>query len=107
MAKRMHAKLSEIKQLLQRRLHDRPREVGSWLRRVLQGFYNYHAVPGNLRRLWALRYRLLRCWWRVMRRRSQRRLSWERFFALVGAWLPAPRVLHPYPDVRFRASHSR
>ena len=107
MAKRMHAKLSEIKHLLRRRLHDRPREVGSWLRRVLQGFYNYHAVPGNLRRLWALRYRLLRCWWRVMRRRSQRRLTWERFFALVGAWLPAPRVLHPYPDVRFRATHSR
>ena len=43
----------------QRRLHDRPREVGRWLHKVLQGFYDYHAVPGNLRRLWSMRYRLL------------------------------------------------
>jgi group II intron reverse transcriptase/maturase len=104
---RMHATLADIKLQLRRRMHGRPREVGRWLCRVLQGFYNYHAVPGNLRRLWALRYRLLHCWWRVLRRRSQRRLSWERFFARVGSWLPNPRVLHPYPEVRFRASYSR
>lgn len=106
-AKRMHGRLAEIKLQLRRRMHARPREVGRWLCRVLQGFYNYHAIPGNLRRLWALRYRLLHCWWRVMRRRSQRRLTWERFFARVGSWLPDPRVLHPYPEVRFRATHSR
>jgi RNA-directed DNA polymerase len=107
MAKRMHGKLAEIKQLLRRRLHDRPREVGRWLHKVLQGFYNYHAVPGNLRRLWSMRYRLLYCWWRILRRRSQLRMSWERYFALVRTWLPEPRVLHPYPDARFRATHSR
>lgn len=107
MAKRMHRKLAEIRQVLRRRLHDRPRDVGRWLRRVLQGFYNYHAIPGNMRRLWSMRYRVLYCWWRVLRRRSQRRLSWERFFALVRRWLPEPRVLHPYPNARFRATHSR
>jgi group II intron reverse transcriptase/maturase len=107
MAKRMHGKLTEIKQMLRRRLHDRPREVGRWLHKVLQGFYNYHAVPGNLRRLWSMRFRLLHCWWRILRRRSQLRVSWQRYFALVRTWLPEPRVLHPYPDVRFRATHSR
>ena len=106
-AKRMHGKLAEIKQQLRRRMHDPLREVGRWLRRVLQGFYNYHAIPGNLRRLWALRYRLMCCWWRIVRRRSQRRISWQRFFALTKSCLPEPRVLHPYPDVRFRATYSR
>ena len=52
MAKQMHSKLAEIKQQLRRRLHERMREVGVWLHKVMQGFYNYHAVPGNLRRLW-------------------------------------------------------
>jgi len=107
MAKRMHAKLAEIKQQLRRRLHGRMREVGAWLHKVLQGFYNYHAVPGNLRRLWSMRYRLLHAWWRILGRRSQLRMSWDRYFSRVRAWLPEPRVLHPYPDARFRATHSR
>jgi len=107
MAKRMHAKLAEIKQQLRRRLHGRMREVGAWLHKVLQGFYNYHAVPGNLRRLWSMRYRLLHAWWRILGRRSQLRMSWDRYFSRVRTWLPEPRVLHPYPDARFRATHSR
>jgi RNA-directed DNA polymerase len=107
MAKRMHARLAEIKQQLRRRLHGRMREVGAWLHRVLQGFYNYHAVPGNLRRLWSMRYRLLHAWWRILGRRSQLRMSWDRYFSRVRTWLPEPRVLHPYPDARFRATHSR
>lgn len=106
-AKRMHAKLAEIKQQLRRRLHGRMREVGAWLHKVLQGFYNYHAVPGNLRRLWSMRYRLLHAWWRILGRRSQLRMSWDRYFSRVRTWLPEPRVLHPYPDARFRATHSR
>ena len=107
MAKRMHAKLAEIKQQLRRRLHGRMREIGAWLHKVLQGFYNYHAVPGNLRRLWSMRYRLLHAWWRILGRRSQLRMSWDRYFSRVRTWLPEPRVLHPYPDARFRATHSR
>src|ERR1700684_529630 len=51
-----------------RRLHGRMREVGAWLHKVLLGFYNYHAVPGNLRRLWSMRYRLLHAWWRILGR---------------------------------------
>jgi len=27
--------------------------------------------------------------------------------ALADRWLPQPRVLHPYPAVRFTASHPR
>jgi hypothetical protein len=43
-----------------------------------------------------------------LRRRSQQRhLSWTRMLALSRRWLPPPIVLHPYPAVRFAASHSR
>jgi hypothetical protein len=93
MAKRMHAKLAEIKQQLRRRLHGRMCEVGAWLHKVLQGFYNYHAVPGNLRRLWSMRYRLLHAWWRILRRRSQLRMSWALYFARVRTWLPLDKAV--------------
>jgi hypothetical protein len=103
----MHAKLAEIKQQLRRRLHGRMREIGAWLHKVLQGFYNYHAVPGNLRRLWSMRYRLLHAWWRILGRRSQLRMSWDRYFSRVRTWLSEPPSA-PSPSRRaFRATHSR
>src|ERR1700688_4617441 len=45
--KRMVAKLKAIKAELQRRKHHRTTEVGAWLRKVVLGYYQYHAVPGN------------------------------------------------------------
>ena len=45
--KRMRAKLQEIKQQLRRRMHDPVAQTGEWLRSVVQGYFNYHAVPGN------------------------------------------------------------
>lgn len=107
-AKRMHAKLAELKISLWRAMHWTVSEAGRWLASVLRGYYQYHAVPGNLRRLYAIRWRLMMCWWRILRRRSQRhRMPWERFFRLANKWLPEPRVVHPYPDARFRAKYSR
>jgi hypothetical protein len=47
--KRMVAKLKQIKQKLRRRMHEPMEQIGAWLRSVSQGFYQYHAVPGNLR----------------------------------------------------------
>ena len=45
--------------------------TGKWLRRVVQGYLNYHAVPGNLRRLFAFRAEVCRSWLHALRRRSQ------------------------------------
>jgi len=45
--KRMVAKLKAIKAELQRRKHHRTSEAGAWLRKVVLGYYQYHAVPGN------------------------------------------------------------
>jgi RNA-directed DNA polymerase len=102
--KRMTAKLQQIKQELRRRMHDPLPDVGKWLKQVVQGYYRYHAVPGNLRRLSLLRERVRRMWRHVLRRRSQTsRLTWERLDKIFERWIPVPRTLHPYPSVRFDA----
>ena len=45
--KRLRDKLQEIRQELRKRWHERDADTGSWLRSVVQGYFNYHAVPGN------------------------------------------------------------
>lgn len=106
--KRMRAKLQEIRQKLRRRMHDPVPETGKWLRSVVQGYFNYHAVPGNGKRLQAFRDAVTRYWWQTLRRRSQSRsVTWERMARLVRRWIPSARILHPYPSVRFDAIHPR
>ncbi len=106
--KRLRAKLQEIKQQLRRRMHDPTAQTGEWLRSVVQGYFNYHAVPRNLDSLEAFRERVTRLWRRTLRRRGQKRPpNWTRLHQLVVRWLPYPRVLHPYPEQRFAASHPR
>ena len=106
--KRMVAKLKAIKAELQRRKHDRTRETGAWLRKVVLGYYQSHAVPGNSAQLRVFWRRACRLWRNVLVRRSQRaRVRWGRLFPILSRWIPQPRVLHPYPHVRFAATHPR
>jgi group II intron reverse transcriptase/maturase len=106
--KRMRAKLQAVKQQLRIRMHAPVAETGKWLRSVVQGYFNYHAIPGNGKRLRAFRDGVRRLWRQVLRRRGQRRpWTWERFAAVASRWLPSPRILQPYPSVRFDAKHPR
>ena len=106
--KRLRAKLQAVKQQLQRRMHAPIEETGNWLRAVVQGYFNYHAVPGNGKRLKAFRDGVQRLWWQALRRRGQRRpWTWERLAPFVKRWLPSPRILHPYPSIRFDARYPR
>jgi group II intron reverse transcriptase/maturase len=105
---RLEAKLQQVKQTLRARMHEPVSQVGEWLGRVLRGFYQYHAVPGNwasLNRFWT---RVGRYWRRALERRSQRgRLTADRIARYFHRWLPQPRLVHPYPSVRFDARHPR
>jgi len=104
----MRAKLREIKQQLREHMHDPVRQTGQSLKSIVQGHFNYYAVPGNLKSLGGFRDRVLALWWRTLRRRSQKRsVSWTRTLALAQQWLPQPRALHPFPDARFAATHPR
>ena len=101
-AKRMRAKLQDLKQKLAKRRHDPIPETGGWLKSVVRGYFNYHAVPGNLDSLTRFRERLSRLWRHSLLRRSQKNgLSWERFNRLLDRWLPRPRLQHPWPELRF------
>jgi RNA-directed DNA polymerase len=106
--KKLRAKLQEIKQQLRKRMHAPVAETGKWLRAVVQGYFNYHAIPGNAPRLQAFRDGVTRHWRHAIRRRGQGRPSdWKRMQKLVRRWLPSVCVLHPYPSVRFAAMHPR
>lgn len=106
--KRMRAKLQEIKQQLRQRMHDPVAQTGEWLKSIVRGYFNYHAVPGNIDSLNVFRERVSRLWRGSMLRRSQRhRLNWERMHRLLERWVPKPRIVHPWPRQRFAATHPR
>src|SRR6516162_4060657 len=106
--KRLLTKLKELKMELRRRRHQPVADLGKWLRSVVQGFFNYHAVPGNLESLKCFRLEVSKRWMRALRRRSQKhRMNWERLASLMDRWLPVPKLLHPYPTLRFDAKHPR
>ncbi len=106
--KRLAAKLKALKEELRRRWHEPVPEVGRWLRSVVQGYFNYHAVPGNMDSLNSFRSRVIWQWYRALRRRSQRsRMTWERYLSLVDRWIPSAKILHPHPNLRFDAMHPR
>jgi len=105
---RLRAKLQAIKQELRRRMHQSIPVQGKWLRQVVRGYFNYHAVPTNSGAVGSFRDEVTRSWWRSLRRRSQRHaLDWERMKQLADDWLPKPYILHPWPNQRFAVRYSR
>jgi hypothetical protein len=73
------------------------------------GFYNDPASDGSpkwRRRIKRSKARIPSA--AVAVRRSQRsRMSWQRFVGLADFWIPRPKILHPYPNVRFYAKHPK
>jgi RNA-directed DNA polymerase len=104
----VRAKLQEIKEELRHRMHQPVPEQGRWLKQVVAGFFAYHAVPTNNRSIMAFRYHVTDLWRRSLKRRGQKdRTTWERMTKIADAWLPQPRVLHPWPKQRFAVKHPR
>jgi RNA-directed DNA polymerase len=96
---RMRAKLQAIKQELRQRMHQPIPVQGKWLRQVVKGYFNYHAVPTNSRALITFRFFVTELWQRSLRRRSQKDgMTWERITRLANDWLPKPLILHPWPE---------
>jgi group II intron reverse transcriptase/maturase len=105
---KMRAKLKEIKDELRRRMHQSIPEQGKWLRQVITGYFAYHAIPTNYKRLAAFRHYVKDLWRRTLCRRSQRgRFAWDKINRIALEWLPFPRILHPWPYTRFSVKHPR
>jgi len=107
--KKFQAKLADLQAKLRKRMHHDPAEVGAWLQGVIRGWYQYYAVPGNYDRLRQFRSAIQKMWLRMLQRRSQRgrRFTWAHFANVCQDWLPKPKILHPYPSVRFASQHPR
>jgi RNA-directed DNA polymerase len=105
---RMRAKVREVKAELRRRMHQSIPEQGKWLKQVVTGYFNYHAVPTNSPTLAAFRFFVTELWRRALRRRSQTDgMTWTQMTRLADDWLPKPKILHPWPGARFAVTHPR
>jgi RNA-directed DNA polymerase len=105
---RMRAKLRMIKEEMWRRMHQPIDRQGRWLGYVVRGYFNYHAVPTNFRSLATFRSEIAKRWRRVLTRRSEKTdLNWQRMNRLIDECLSRPRILHPWPSLRFAVTHSR
>ena len=103
-AKRLRAKLREVKEELARWRHRPIPEQGAWLGSVVRGYVAYYAVPHNWRSVAAFRREVTKYWHRALKRRSQRsRLTWARMKKLIFRWIPSVRITHPWPWQRFFA----
>ncbi len=101
-AKRMRAKLREIKEQLMTIRHERTERQGRWLCQVLRGWMAYYAVPMSGSAISAFRHHMIERWHGALMRRSQRRrLTWTRMKKIADRHLPFPRILHPWPEQRF------
>ncbi|HET7805877.1 MAG TPA: group II intron reverse transcriptase/maturase [Pseudolabrys sp.] len=99
---RMRAKLKAVSQEMRRRMHQPVPTVGKWLGHVVKGYFNYHAVPTNFHTLRVFRDAITRQWrQRLCRRSDKGYVAWQSMKQLADAWLPRPRILHPWPNVRF------
>jgi group II intron reverse transcriptase/maturase len=100
--KRMRATLAAIRDKLIKKRHEPIKQVGAWLKRVLRGYFNYHAVPDNLKRLKGFHHGVSRAWFKQLRRRSQKdKMTWARFERFAKQYLPCPLRVHPYQPERF------
>ena len=105
---RMRAKLKMIKEEMWWRMHQPIPAQGKWLWYVVNGYFNYHAVPTNARALHVFRHHITDLWRCMLRQRSQKDgMTWARMTQLVDDWLPKPIILHPWPSVRFAVTHPR
>jgi hypothetical protein len=91
--KRPSAKLKAVWEELRQRWHEPVVEVGKWLRSAVQGYFNYHAVLGNIDSLQSFQAQVGR--------------SWERIGPLVARWVPSATILHARPVLRFNARYLR
>jgi RNA-directed DNA polymerase len=106
--KRLVKQVKSVQTELRRRMHDPVALTLKWLRSVLTGHMNYYSVPGNLPSVMRFREEIVKRWFKMLRRRSQRhRVNWANFSPWIKRRLPKVRTVHAHPEMRFHANHSK
>ena len=86
-------KLKGLRILAKRRRHYPMSQQHRWLVSVLRGHYAYYGLPSNHAALAAFHEEVKCLWYRALRRRSQRGLTWSRFKRILELFpLPEPRI---------------
>jgi RNA-directed DNA polymerase len=99
--KRLTTKLKLLREQARLRMHAPVAEQHRWLCQVLRGHYAYYGLPSNFRSLNAFHQQVRLLWFRSLRRRSQRRLTWGAYDVLLQRFsLPTPRITHPCEERR-------
>jgi hypothetical protein len=89
----MTRKLEELRVEARQRMHAPVAVQHKWVSSVLRGHYAYFGLPSNHRALSGFYLEVRRLWYRSLMRRSQRRMTWESYNALLERFpLPAPRI---------------
>jgi hypothetical protein len=93
--KRLTRKLRMLRLDAKHRRHAPLAKQHRWLSSVLRGHYAYYGLPSNHRSMSAFHHQVKRLWYRALRKRSQRGLTWHRFQGLLELFpLPEPRITH-------------
>ena len=101
--KKLRDKIRKISKTLMQYRHKPLWELGGWLNKVLTGYYNYFAIPGNQTSIQMMRTEVARGWIKALRRRSQKgsNFNWLKMQRWINRFSPHTRVRHPYPNQRF------
>jgi group II intron reverse transcriptase/maturase len=101
-SKRLREKIKSVRITLRQNRHRSVSDQGRWLRRVVQGYFNYHCIPGNRKAMETFRTQIGYAWICALRDRSQKgkSLTWRRMQRWMEQWIPRARVRHPYPNQR-------
>ncbi|NIQ07837.1 MAG: group II intron reverse transcriptase/maturase, partial [Candidatus Korarchaeota archaeon] len=92
-AKKMKAKLIDIKEALRARINQDVYSQGRWLKKVVQGFYNYHAIPGNCIVLDGFKTAVSKLWLKTLKRRSQKStINWKKLTRLIRLFIPSVTI---------------
>ncbi|MFT4788481.1 MAG: RNA-directed DNA polymerase [Paraglaciecola sp.] len=101
--KKRRDKIKQLSKTLMQYRHKPLWKLGSWLRKVLTGYYNYFAIPGNHTSLQMMRAGVAQGWIKALRRQSQKgsNFNWFKIQRWVNQFSPHTRVRPPYPNQRF------
>lgn len=106
--KRMNRTLKRINEVLRKRWHHAPWEVGHWPGQVPNGWLNCYAVPGSSWWLRGIVRQMKRMWLAALHHRSQRdRFVLKRMERITEVLCPRVAIRHPAPDKRFTGTHPR
>ena len=104
----MNRTLKRINEVLRKRWHHHPWEVGHWPGQVLNGWLNCYAVPGSRRWLRGFVRQMKRMWLAALHCRSQRdRFALKRMERITELLCPRVAIRHTAPDQRFTGTHPR